>query len=165
MTHILEETICSQTNKHFPLAKVRKRSSESPWITRNIRKLWKRKIRLYKEKGKNQALWGTERKLQEKIEAAKSGFVDLLLEEGKLGRSFYAATKKVAACTTSPQWSVGDLFPRQGPLGCLRGGPSIILYYCLCPGCAYACARMFSGWAWPFFLKWNFQSPQRCQEN
>ena len=115
MARVLEETIDHLTNKHFPLARVRKRSNESPWITRRIRKMWKRKIRLYKKKGKSQAWWDTERVLQERIVKAKEDFVERLLEDGNAGRSFYAATKKLATCATAPQWNVGDLFPGQGP--------------------------------------------------
>ena len=115
MAKTLEETIDHLTNKHFPLARVRKRSNESPWITRRIRRMWKRKIRLYKKKGKSQAWWNTERALQERITEAKENFVERLLEDGNAGRSFYAATRKLATCTTAPQWSVGDLFPGQGP--------------------------------------------------
>lgn len=48
MTATLEQVIAEVTNKHFPLARVRKRSNESPFITRHIRRLWKRKVRLYK---------------------------------------------------------------------------------------------------------------------
>ena len=44
MTTTLSEVIVSLTEKHFPLVRVRKRSNESPWITRRIRKLWRRKI-------------------------------------------------------------------------------------------------------------------------
>ena len=43
------------------------------------------------------------------------GFVDQLLEEGNSGRSFYAASRKLSSCTSSPQWAVGDLFPGKEP--------------------------------------------------
>ena len=36
---VLEEVIKTLTDKHFPMVKVRKRSNESPWITRAIRRL------------------------------------------------------------------------------------------------------------------------------
>ena len=115
MARNLEGVIGTLMDKNFPLARVRKRSNESPWITRRIRRLWKKKIRLYKKKGKSQAWWETERKLQKSIDEARSGFVDRLLEEGSAGKSFYAATKKLASPAAAPQWSVSDLFPGQGP--------------------------------------------------
>ena len=52
MTSHLEDVISALTEKHFPLTRVRKRSNEDPWISRKIRRLWKKKIRLYK-KGEN----------------------------------------------------------------------------------------------------------------
>ena len=115
MARILEEAVGTLTDKHFPLQRVRKRSSESPWITKRIRKLWRRKLRLYKKRGKSQAWWDTDRKLQERIDEAKMGFVEQLLEEGNSRRSFYAATRKLSSCTSSPQWSVRDLFPGSDP--------------------------------------------------
>ena len=41
--------------------------------------------------------------------------IDQLLEEGNSGRSFYAATRKLSSCTSSPQWAVGDLVPGREP--------------------------------------------------
>lgn len=40
----LEKVIEELTDKHFPLERVRKRSNESLWITKCVRRLWKRKI-------------------------------------------------------------------------------------------------------------------------
>ena len=41
----LEKKIAELTEKHFPLRRDRRRSNEDPWITRGIRRLWKRKLR------------------------------------------------------------------------------------------------------------------------
>ena len=46
----LRKVIDCLTDRHFPLARVRKRSNELPWITKRIRWLWKKKIRIYKKK-------------------------------------------------------------------------------------------------------------------
>ena len=35
----LKEAIAKLAKKHFPLARVRKRSNEAPWITKHIRRL------------------------------------------------------------------------------------------------------------------------------
>ena len=115
MVGILEEAISELTDRHFPLVRVRKRSNESPWITKKIRRLWKRKIRLYKKAGKSPAWWETERVLQESIADARTGFVEKMLEEGNNGKSFYAATKKLSTAAATPQWSVRDLFPGLAP--------------------------------------------------
>ena len=111
----MEEVIGELTEKHFPLERVRKRSNESPWITKRVKRLWKRKIRLYKKGGKSGRLWDTDRKLKQSLADARNGFVEKLLEEGNTGRSFYSATKKLATAAPTPQWSVCDLFPGKGP--------------------------------------------------
>ena len=111
----LEGVIAALTERHFPLVRVRGRSNEDPWITRSIRRLWKKKVRIYKKFGKSQSWWETDRKLQSEIRDAKEFFVEKLLEEGNNGRPFYAATRKLAAATPSKPWKVTDLFVGMGP--------------------------------------------------
>lgn len=123
---VLEADIRQHTDRHFPLARVRKRSTEAPWITRRIKRLWKRKIRSYKKGGKTHRWHETYRKLQTQIAEARSGFVDLLLEEGNSGKTFYSATKKLSAAAQAPQWTVTDLFPGQDPQEVAKG---VLDYY------------------------------------
>ena len=115
MAGVLEDVILKLTDKHFPLVRVRRRSNESPWITKRVRRLWKRKIRLYKKGGKSQLWWNTERKMQVSLSEARSGFVERMLEDGNMGRSFYSTAKKMSSAAPTPQWSVMDLFPGQDP--------------------------------------------------
>ena len=115
MADELENAIAALTEKHFPLVRVRRRSNEDPWITRRIRRLWKRKIRLYKKNGKSQAWWDTDLTLQREIASSKEAFVERMLEDGNNGRPFYAATKKLAAASPIQPWKVGDLFVGMGP--------------------------------------------------
>ena len=110
MVQELERVVRSLTDRHFPLARIRKRSNESPWITRSIRRLWKKKIRIYKEAGRSNKWWDTDRILQAKINEARSSFVERMLEEGNSGRGFYAATKKLSAAAPAAPWNVKDLF-------------------------------------------------------
>lgn len=49
---IFEAVILGLTDALFPLVLTRKRSTKAPWITHHIRKLWKKKFRLFKKKGK-----------------------------------------------------------------------------------------------------------------
>ena len=72
----VEKVIADLTDKHFPLVRVRKRSNESPWITRSIRRLWKKKIRIYKKEGRSQSWWDTDAVLQAKIENSRNEFVE-----------------------------------------------------------------------------------------
>lgn len=46
------------TDRYFPLVRVCKRSNEDRWIHFGIRKLWKRKLRLYKKEGEVPSLVG-----------------------------------------------------------------------------------------------------------
>ena len=105
----LEQKLAELTNKHFPLRRDRRRSNEDPWITRGIRKLWKRKIRIYKKNGRSDAWWNTDDKLQRAIEESKEAYVERLLEDGGNSRSFHAATKRLATATNCKEWKVADL--------------------------------------------------------
>lgn len=88
MAEELERVIKHLTDKHFPLARVRKQFNELPWITRHIRRLWKKKIRLYKKGGRCESWWETYRFLQEKIAESRYAFVERMLEEGNTSKSF-----------------------------------------------------------------------------
>ena len=110
MTQELELAMSTLTEKHFPLARVRRRSNEDPWITRKIRRLWKKKVRVYKKEGKSDKWWRVDSDLQREIGEAKSDFVERLLEGGNNGKSFYAATRKLSAAKTTQEWTVSDLF-------------------------------------------------------
>ena len=111
----LEKVIGKLTDRHFPLVRVQRRSNEDPWITRSIRRLWKKKIRIYKKFGKSQSWWETDRKLQQEIEESKEQFVERMLEDGNRGRPCYAATCKLAAASPTQPWCVSDLFVGMGP--------------------------------------------------
>ena len=115
----LEKKILELTDKHFPLQRVRRRSNEDPWITRHIRRLWKRKLRLYKKDGRSASWWATDAQLQDAIADSKELFVEKLLEEGGSGKSFYRATKRLLAASNPKNWRVGDLFAcaRPGEVG------------------------------------------------
>ena len=115
MVEELESAIDKLTDQHFPLARVRRRSNEDPWISRKIRRLWKKKIRAYKRGGKTEKWWGIDAVLQEEIRLAKEDFVDRLLSEGNSGKAFYAATKKLSSAKQAPAWSVSDLFVGMSP--------------------------------------------------
>ena len=111
----LEQKIIELTEKHFPLQRVRRRSNEDPWITRQIRRLWKRKLRLYKKEGRSQAWWDTDGVLQEAIADSKEAFVERLLEDGGSGKSFYSATKRLSSACATRNWDITDLFACKPP--------------------------------------------------
>ena len=51
MATAIESKIWLLTDKHFPLRRVRRRSNEDPWITKRIRRLWKKKLRPHRMVG------------------------------------------------------------------------------------------------------------------
>lgn len=118
----LERAIAEQTDLHFPLARVRRRSNKDPWISRRIRRLWKKKIRAYKQGGKTEKWWRIDATLQEEIKLAKEEFVERLLSKGNSGKSFYVATKKLSSAKRAPAWSVTDLFVGMSPGEVCSGG-------------------------------------------
>ena len=115
MADRLSEVIGKLTEKHFPLARVCKRSNESPWITTKIRKLWKRKIRIYRKGGRTDDWWATDRMLQTKIDESRESFVERLLDEGSQSRNFYSAAKRLASAAPPDRWEVSNLFPGLKP--------------------------------------------------
>ena len=114
MAMSLEKKLAELTDKHFPLRRDRRRSNEDPWITRGIRRLWKKKLRIYMKGGRNDAWWATDAVLQNTIADAKESYVERLLEDGGNSRSFYAATTRLASATNCKEWTVGSLFPGKG---------------------------------------------------
>ena len=96
MVDEFEKAMEALADKHFPLTRIRKRSNEWPWITISIRRLWKKKLRLYRRAGRCQAWWDTDDRLQQELKEAQEAYVGRMLEQGNAGKSFYAATKKLS---------------------------------------------------------------------
>ena len=111
----LESVIRELTDKHFPLVRVRKRSNEDPWIHQGIRRLSKKKIRIYKKSSRSQAWWDTDSLLQREINDSKETYVEKMLSQGNSGKSFYAATKNLTGSGVGPKWNVADLFDDKAP--------------------------------------------------
>ena len=80
MAERLETIIGELTDRHFPLVRVRKRSN-GLMITKTIRRLWKRKVRLFKKGRRTDAWWETDWALQTRVEEARNSFVERLLED------------------------------------------------------------------------------------
>ena len=93
----LERAIEVLTERHFPLVRTRRRSNEPPWITNRIRRLFKKKCRIYKKDGRSQKWWVIDRVMQGLIAESRQEFVDKALENGNSGKSFYAAAKSLAS--------------------------------------------------------------------
>lgn len=76
MVDHFEGVVAVLTDRHFPLIRTRKRSNEHPWITHRIRRLWKKKKRIYKKKGKSGLWHRTDHQLTERIRESKEAFVE-----------------------------------------------------------------------------------------
>ena len=111
----LERTIEALTDRHFPMIRTRRRSNEPPLITHKIRRLLKKKCRIYKKEGRSQAWWATDHIMQALIAESRQEFVDKALEDGNSGKPFYAAAKALALPGGTQSWSVSDLFPGSSP--------------------------------------------------
>ena len=114
-TRALETTIAALTDRHFPLIRARKRSNEAPWITHRIRRLFRKKCRIYKKYGRNESWWLTDERMQQEIKDSREEFVERTLAEGNSGRTFYAATKMLSSPGTAKAWKVSDLFAGASP--------------------------------------------------
>ena len=110
MVNQLEMKIAELTDFHFPRRRVRRRSNEDPWITRRIRRLWKKKVRLYRKGGRCQRWWATDRELQMSIAESREAYVERLLDGGSNNRAFFAATKRLSTASPVQLWTVQDLF-------------------------------------------------------
>ena len=58
-------------------------STEQPWITKSIKRLWKRKVRLNK-RGWYQKWLDTDARLQSELQESRKSFLKIMLEEGNL---------------------------------------------------------------------------------
>ena len=64
--------------------------------------------------------------MQQEIRVKKEEFVDKLLEGGGTGRSFYEATRQLAAAGQKQKWQVMDMFPGRSPE---EAGGAILEYF------------------------------------
>ena len=109
-----EEFTGGLVDRLFPLQKIRQRSSDPPWITNRIRRIFKQKCRVFRREGKSN-LWRTLRDDMDRItERSKASFVDTVTSTG-CTRQYFRAVKSLSTKTSTPNWSVLDLFPGQDP--------------------------------------------------
>ena len=98
-----------------PITTTKLRSNEDPWITDGIRRLYRKKCRVYKREGKSR-LWCTLRDLGLRlIEESKAEYVDRAAAGGTSSRAYYTAIKSLSSKHRPKDWSVLDLFPGKSP--------------------------------------------------
>ena len=97
------------TDELFPLKTVRKRSNEPPWITDGIRRLARKKRRMYKFEGKSERWFFLQNKMDRLIEKSQTEFIERA-EKGGCKAHFRALNMLGTAGNTS-EWDVTQIFP------------------------------------------------------
>lgn len=75
LVKIYEDTVNGMVDSFFPMKTVRCRSNESPWITDGIRKLARKKNRVYRMNGKSERWLRLQEKMDEMILHSREEFV------------------------------------------------------------------------------------------
>ena len=111
MVDKLEEVLAHITQKHCPVVTSRRRSNEEGWITNQIRRQSKKKHRLFKRHGRGRVWREYRDKVRLKIKESRESFIDRMITDGNLGKSYYTAVKSLAGPGGRKHWAVGDIFP------------------------------------------------------
>ena len=101
----------SLTDELFPVKTVRYRSNEAPWITDGVRRISRKKRRVYKREGKSR-LWHTLQERQDLMIAdSQSAFVDNIATHGTSTKKYFTAVKAIGRAAPEAEWKLTDLFP------------------------------------------------------
>ena len=109
MIRIYETVLSSIVDRLFPFKTVRLRSNEAPWITNRIRRLFRRKCRVYKRDGKSRLWQQLQDRHAELLARSRKEFAERMKKGGV--RQFFSAVKSLGTASTPKQWDVCDLFP------------------------------------------------------
>ena len=111
MVEKYESITTGLVDKLFPMRTVRQRSNEQPWISNGVRRLARRRNRLYKREGKSPRWHELQRVVTARIERNKVAYVDRVEEHGTSTRTFFNAVKTLSGAGKDVPWAVTDLFP------------------------------------------------------
>ena len=99
------------TDRHFPTQTVKCRSNDLPWVTNGIRRLSRKKKRVYRREGKSH-LWHVLQERQDKMmEDSKLEFIDEAAKGGTSTKAYFKAVKGLSCKERPPDWTVMDLYP------------------------------------------------------
>ena len=99
------------TDRLFPKQSIRCRDTDPPWVTNGVRRMSRKKKRVWKREGKSR-LWCTLRDcLELMIEGSRTDFVQKVLTGGHNSSAFHSAVKSLSCKEKPPQWNLMDLFP------------------------------------------------------
>ena len=113
LTRCFQDYVGTIVDDLFPLVTVRCRSNEDPWVTHGIRRLAKKKKRVFKREGKS-TLWVTLRdKMDDLLEKSKAEYVAKVEKQGP--RAYFSAVKRLSSRIKPDDWSIMSLFPGETP--------------------------------------------------
>ena len=99
MVSRFEQITGEMTNRLFPEVTVRCRSNDAPWVTNGIRRLSKRKARVYKREGKSRYWFRLQDKMQDLTARSKGAFVGKVRGGGMSSRAYVKAVKTLGSGT------------------------------------------------------------------
>ena len=104
-----ERTLGGIVDRLFPWVTVKQRSNEAPWVTQGMRRLGKKKRRVYKREGKSR-LWHVLQQKSDDLQLqSRDQYVDKATKAGP--KAYYRAVKNLACNGKQSEWNVMDLFP------------------------------------------------------
>ena len=113
-TLFMTNTLDSLYKKNFPLKSFTVKTSDAEWMTKSIRRLSKKKKRLYTRKGKTKCWKELDAKIVAEIKEAKENLLEKVkkkvLDSGNSG-SFFKAVKCLRTKEAPVPWDVRKVFP------------------------------------------------------
>ena len=111
-----QSTVTGAVERFFPLRRVKKRSTDPPWMDKRTRDMIEARKKLYREEGKRTDAWKREKKrTDEAVRARKRLFFDcqkehLLAEDAN--RNFYKHVRNFGKAERPKLFNVRDLMPQ-----------------------------------------------------
>ena len=97
----------------YPLVRVKYKSTDAPWVDRNIRALSKRKLKVFRTQGRSKKWHELRRQMNDKVKRAKVRYLERykeVTEKNSSARAYYQALKVVGNGKPDKRWNLLDLF-------------------------------------------------------
>ena len=110
-----QATVVAAVESFFPLRKVRKKSSDPPWLDKKTKDLIEARKQFYIEEGGRTDAWKLEKKkTEEAVKARKRGFLDIQREKllsNEASRNFYRQVKNFGVPERPKFFDVREMMP------------------------------------------------------
>ena len=116
LVEVFEKTTGEMIDRLFPWKSSRRRSNDDPWITEAIRRMSRRKARVYKREGKSHYWKILQARMDGMVARSKQEFIDRVEAGGTSTREYFSAVRALGNGSSSSDWSVMDLFPGKSEL-------------------------------------------------